>query len=475
MNNYPAPFFRSSSKAPLSCLIPEKGSGPRTLYAMDVNGALHHIDDIETSTPGLVCPDCKGRLVARHSKKAGRNYSDHFAHHNTKECKTAGETALHLIGKEIFNQIQQFTLPEFEIEIPEMVHEDFCEIYQEEIEDYSEKIHKVWIKDKGWVDTFIYDQKEGTRKEFVIQSVDLEVYDNGIRPDLILTDMKGKKLYVEICVTHKVDERKENLLIKRNQPTIEIDLSGEERDISLSNLKELIKLGNRSHWIFHEFIYQEKQRLINNQKNKINTQKDKRTKETNFVRSWAQKAVHRFQNPTNQKSLPPQKRKHAVEQTLVNLGFDPVDELQLSKNATNSNSPFATDELTVFHHYFELTVYESLIKANKILQTQRLAEVDNKLRYVQKPVCFDFRTICIEMQKRKIIKHDLLTAQKEQLIFSKRIDPNFCTGIDIFETWLRKLEGKQIIQTIKLPGHKTRKTLHSEKIRIRAQNYGVEL
>jgi hypothetical protein len=470
------PYF-ISSETPLSCLIPEKGMGPRTLYAMDTKGALHHIDKIPTSTPDLVCPDCKGRLIAKHFQNSSKKKADHFAHYKTEECKTAGETALHLMGKSIFNQIQHFNLPSFKIEVDWMEDEYFCELDNKQVEISAIAKRMIWDKNKGWTETNIFETNEGTQLQFVIESVEIEFYDNGIRPDLILKNKQGKKLYVEICVTHKVDDKKEKILIQRKQPTIEIDLSGENRNSSFSELKEIIQLGDRSQWIYNEAIHQKKSALLEKQKQLIAQKKQKRQQETRATKEQAQKAVKLFQtNLGSYQILHPQNSKiNILKKTLLNLDFDPVSELQLTSHGQNSNSPFTTDELIAFYAYFELTVFESLKNTNKILKSTRIQEVENKIRYIQSPVSFDFSKISKKLSKNRIIKTGLLQTKKEQEIFCKRIDPQYKTAIQIFEQWLKKMEDHKIVQTIQLSRHRVRKTLHTNIIKIRAQKYGVDI
>src|SRR5688572_18343649 len=89
------------------CLFAPPGEGPRSLFARDETGALRHISEVETGTTGLLCPDCRTPLIAR----KGEIRQPHFAHKSGEDCRTAGETVLHFLAKEIIATGGELHLP----------------------------------------------------------------------------------------------------------------------------------------------------------------------------------------------------------------------------------------------------------------------------------------------------------------------------------------------------------------------------
>ena len=62
---------------------------------------------------------------------------------------------------------------------------------------------------------------------------------DGIRPDIIF-EKGGRKLLVEISVTHATGEEKINMIQKLELPCIEIDLSKTPRNISMHDLEDMV-------------------------------------------------------------------------------------------------------------------------------------------------------------------------------------------------------------------------------------------
>lgn len=145
------------------------------------NGKIIHISEISESQRGLkcecVCPVCHEPLQAR----IGTKRTKHFAHNSN--CPTATETALHMMAKDIILNNRQILLPHVK---------------------FAYKIIKPSIY-------FKYNRAEA------------EVAMKGIKPDLMISDGKNT-LYIEIVVTHDVDEDKYEKIKTMNISVLKIDL-----------------------------------------------------------------------------------------------------------------------------------------------------------------------------------------------------------------------------------------------------------
>lgn len=158
-----------------------------------------------------ICPLCKENLVAKNN---GLNREPHFAHFSEKECKGARMTALHLIAQKIIEEKKAIMLP----------------VYQE-----------------------AYYKKKAIRISF--DKVLLEKTVFGLRPDCIgiKKDSDGEEhnLWIEIKVTHEVDDIKLQKIKALSVPCIEIDLSDLiETDYTIESVsKRLLNEKDDRHWI----------------------------------------------------------------------------------------------------------------------------------------------------------------------------------------------------------------------------------
>lgn len=258
------------------CLPSAGGQGPRTLYARLPDGTLAHVDTIATGTTGLSCPDCGSELRAR---KYRSSKTDHFYHLNTEECRSAGETAIHLLGKEIIASSNRLALP--------LVAFD------------GGKDHgfrsEVFVKGR-WIDAYDYDYDVEVLP-LDVASVRLEVYRDGIRPDLIVTDTKGRDLFVEILVTHRVGDEKKEVLRSRNNPTIEIDLSGLNRHASFDEVREAVLSHAPRSWLHNSAIEARAAKLAQHESKIQEQRRRKEEAERAEQMKWAAPAVQVWRAP----------------------------------------------------------------------------------------------------------------------------------------------------------------------------------
>jgi hypothetical protein len=156
-------------------------------------------------------PACGEELIA----KKGNRMIHHFAHKTTIECEFGYQTSLHLAAKKIISENPEITIP--------ALYLDFPGVYKKELID-AERIVKV-------------------------TDVILEKKIDNIIPDILLITDKGK-IIVEIFVTHEIDEEKLDKIKYLDIPTIEINLSGFDRNITEEDLKEILINGNQNKvWI----------------------------------------------------------------------------------------------------------------------------------------------------------------------------------------------------------------------------------
>ena len=76
------------------------------------NGNLISIDEVESGLKcNCFCPVCNSQLVARKGEKKVH----HFAHYNSSECESYGESMLHLVAKKIIEENKYIMIPSFSV------------------------------------------------------------------------------------------------------------------------------------------------------------------------------------------------------------------------------------------------------------------------------------------------------------------------------------------------------------------------
>lgn len=184
------------------------------IYALK-NGEIVSISEVEQGLKcGCICPACGSRLVA----KKGTKVMHHFAHYSGENCKYGYETSLHFVAKEILSKANRMVIPPVRIGLPD------CD---NEID---------WIS---------------AAREITIDKVILEKKFGSIIPDIVL--YSGRKcLFVEIFVSHKVDEKKIREIKRKQISAIEIDLSKIKSYISEEELKKyLLEECKEKKWLYN--------------------------------------------------------------------------------------------------------------------------------------------------------------------------------------------------------------------------------
>lgn len=167
------------------------------------NDVITNINDVESGLKcGCICPACKEPLVA----KKGKKMMHHFAHHAGHSCEYGYESSLHLAAKGILSRAKRMTLPAVYVSFP---------------------------------DSYKKDEPVCSAKEIEIDKVELEQRFGDVIPDVVV-HAGGKQFFVEIYVTHCVNDEKLAKLKKADISTIEIDLSKKTSITSVEELEGLL-------------------------------------------------------------------------------------------------------------------------------------------------------------------------------------------------------------------------------------------
>lgn len=175
---------------------------------------LVHISEVESGLQcGCKCPACGKSLIAR----KGNLVIHHFAHKSAIECEFGYQTSLHLAAKKVISENGIIQVPALYLTFPETGKKELLE----------------------------------TEKILTVKKVVLEKKLDNIIPDILLITDIGN-IIVEIFVTHEIDLEKKKKIKALDIPTIEIDLSKIDRNISERDLQEiLINKNEYKSWIYN--------------------------------------------------------------------------------------------------------------------------------------------------------------------------------------------------------------------------------
>ncbi len=175
-------------------------------------GRVFHISEVPKGLAcGCFCPECNSALVA----KKGNILCHHFSHYNGDECNTAPETALHLLAKQIISEESCLVIPP--------VTYGSQTLFAPKLIRFGRIIKEQPIND--------------------------------IKPDIVAT-YNNTPIFVEILVTHKVDENKINKIRQLNISSIEIDLSNISRELDKESLKNIVLNDEPRKWLYNKKIDQ---------------------------------------------------------------------------------------------------------------------------------------------------------------------------------------------------------------------------
>ena len=190
--------------------VDNRDDGPALTAALGPDGEIILISDHRAkSLKGLVCMACGTDLIA----VKGPERAWHFRHRSDRDCRHGGETALHMLAKALLEQRPEILLPAIMVETRDLSEE---------------------IRPSQWV---------------MLSNVQLEQREDGFVPD-VQADIETTPIFIEVRVTHAVDNLKAQRIAARGVSTVEIDLSGLPRRASLSMISEALRHKAPRTWIF---------------------------------------------------------------------------------------------------------------------------------------------------------------------------------------------------------------------------------
>ena len=152
------------------------------------DGIPVHVADVDRGLAcNCVCAACGEPMMA----KQGKIRAWHFAHASGRSCSYGLETSLHLEAKEILSEAGAIHLPSVRAEFPFSWKDSICVVPHMPEE---------------------------------IVSVELEKRCGNVVPDVVVRTAAGYELFVEIAVTHYIDDAKLEKLEALGVPTLEMDL-----------------------------------------------------------------------------------------------------------------------------------------------------------------------------------------------------------------------------------------------------------
>lgn len=199
------------------------------IYMALQNGVPLHIDDAPSGLKcNCVCPACGAPLVAR----KGKERTAHFAHHSIKDCEFGYETSLHLLAKELISKAEVIWVPPVYLALPHRREELF-----------------------NW-------------RSVPITKVILEKRFDNIIPDIMVYSGNAY-FFIEIVVTHGIDDVKREKIRSANISTLEIDLSDLSEKITPDLLSDiLLNQSPQKTWCYNRKANKRYQDLLNKSERK---------------------------------------------------------------------------------------------------------------------------------------------------------------------------------------------------------------
>lgn len=186
------------------------------------NGILVQVSEVEPGLAcGCICPSCKRKLQANKGKVVS-HYFSHDPSAETKACKSAFETSIHLMAKQILGEDGYSVMPGLSITMSKS--------------DANGKVHeeKMSIEEEGRMD---------------FERVELEKRLEEIRPDIIAYT-NSVPLLIEVAVTSFADREKKKIIRNLGLPAIEIDLSSVDYATTKEDLRKIINgSSGKKKWI----------------------------------------------------------------------------------------------------------------------------------------------------------------------------------------------------------------------------------
>lgn len=227
-------------------------------FAIDRSGCVVSINDVPSGLLcNCLCASCNEPVIAR----KGRVRQWHFAHQSSRRCVGAFESALHLAVKQLIEQEKRVFLPHCGV----IRHETAPEISFQENHGLILYGDTRLTATGHWeytvtatAQTLVEKHRELSRCGFadieaqmvLLESVALEQTEGSIRPDLVV-HAHGQRLYIEVAVTHLINEAKLQKIRERGVGAIEIIVPADTQ-LDWDVLRALIlNENNCTFWRYH--------------------------------------------------------------------------------------------------------------------------------------------------------------------------------------------------------------------------------
>lgn len=197
------------------------------------DGKMLEVSEVDRGAAcGCLCPKCSSPLQANKGEK--RQYFSHHPRYRKTHCEGALETAIHKMAKQVLIENHYLLVPEL--------------VVKESLE-------------RGYK-TYELEEVVSQRGISHFEDIQAEVFHGGIRPD-VLGYTNGRPFYIEIAVTHFVDEGKREKIRASGIPTIEVDLSKLNRLPTKHEIFEwVIESSKNKKWVFNPRESEVRYRLI---------------------------------------------------------------------------------------------------------------------------------------------------------------------------------------------------------------------
>ena len=221
-------------------------------FAVNENNEIVYIKDDDIDNKELYkncyCPKCGEKLIPR----MGEKNRWHFAHKSNKQCDGNFESSLHLYAKELIKKNNTILLPQ--VSISEYIS------YNKMDEEFLKDLNNWRQYNEEWIPslTFLEENK------YHYKWIDNEVRIDDFIPDCVV-EVGGKKLAVEIFVTHEVDFDKEKKVRESQIDMIEICLDEIKKDMQEKDfeLDKYILFDSPRRWIYKTRVESEEKKLYN--------------------------------------------------------------------------------------------------------------------------------------------------------------------------------------------------------------------
>lgn len=193
--------------------------------AKGANGELVGPSDVPRGLAcGAHCMDCGQPLINRR----GKIKRPHFAHCHQPgaDCENARETALHLAAKQVITENTWLTVPAGTIEVRS-----------------ADMIARPIIERRHLF----------SARSLKVESAVMEISAGDFVPD-VTTKILGKPLFVEIYVTHAVDDEKKRKIRAGKTPCVEITIPLSSAPLCAEEFRNYVLHEANRRWIHHRIL-----------------------------------------------------------------------------------------------------------------------------------------------------------------------------------------------------------------------------